>query len=220
VDELDLRGDETVIDAGCGTGQVTARLLERLPDGRVIALDGSQAMLDLARERFGEDPRVSLVHADLEAPLPVDTPVDAVVSTSTLHWIRDHDALWPHLRAVLRPGGVLRAEFGGAGNIAGVLAHVEALGVHEHPWTFATTEETEARLRAAGFTDVETSLTPRTAKLSEEELADYLRAVVLGTHVERLGPEAGERLVQGVAARMEAPEVDYVRLNVKAVASG
>jgi trans-aconitate 2-methyltransferase len=219
VDELDLRGDETVVDAGCGTGQVTARLLERLPAGRVIALDGSQAMLDVAAERFGEDARVQLLHADLEQPLDLGTPVDAIVSTSTLHWIRDHDALWSHLRAVLREGGVLRAEFGGAGNIAGVLAHVEALGVHEHPWTFATPEDTEHRLRAAGFTDVATSLTPRTARLSPEELEEYLRTVVLGDHVARLGPAAGERLVQDVAARMAEPEVDYVRLNVRAVAA-
>jgi trans-aconitate 2-methyltransferase len=220
VDDLDLRGDETVIDAGCGTGQVTAHLLERLPEGRVIAVDGSQAMLDLAAERFGDDPRVTLLHADLERALPIDDPVDAVVSTSTLHWIRDHDALWPHLRAVLRPGGVLRTECGGAGNCAAVLEHVEALGVHEHPWTFATREDTERRLRAAGFTDIETSLTPRVAELTEEELVDYLRAVVLGDHVARLGPERGEALVRGVAERMPAPEVDYVRLNVRAVATG
>lgn len=220
VDDLELRGDETVIDAGCGTGQVTARLLERLPDGHVIAVDGSQAMLDLARQRFGDDPRVCLLQADLEAPLTVRRTIDAVVSTSTLHWIRDHDALWRSFHGVLRPGGVLRAEFGGAGNVARVLEHVKALGVHEHPWTFASTEETAARLRAAGFTDIETSLTPRIAHLTEDELTDYLRAVVLGDHVERLGPEAGEELVRGVAARMETPDVDYVRLNVRAVASG
>jgi trans-aconitate 2-methyltransferase len=219
VDELDLRGDETVIDAGCGTGQVTARLLERLPDGHVIALDGSRAMLDRAAERFGDDPRVCLLHADLAAPLSVRRTIDAIVSTSTLHWVKDHDALWADLRGVLRPGGALRAEFGGAGNIAGVLEHVRALGVDHDPWTFATPEETERRLRAAGFTDVSTRLVPRTATLTEDELVDYLRAVVLGGHVEHLGTEAGERLVRDVAARMPAPEIDYVRLQVAAVAA-
>jgi len=52
VDRLELDGDETVMDAGCGTGQVTERLLARLPRGRVIALDASQAMLDRAAERL------------------------------------------------------------------------------------------------------------------------------------------------------------------------
>src|SRR5215218_4743124 len=74
VARLDLRGDETVLDAGCGTGEVTATLLERLPRGRAIALDGSTAMLDAARERFAGDPRVSFVHADLAEPLPLEQP--------------------------------------------------------------------------------------------------------------------------------------------------
>jgi trans-aconitate 2-methyltransferase len=219
VDGLDLRGDETVLDAGCGTGQVTAHLLERLPEGHVIALDGSQAMLDLAAERFGEDPRVCLLHADLGAPLQLRRPIDAVVSTSTLHWVTDHDALWPNLHGVLRPGGVLRVDCGGAGNIDGVLEHVRALGVDHFPWCFATPEDTERRLLAAGFTDVVTRLVPRTARLAPGELVDYLRAVVLGGHVEHLGPEAGERLVRDVAARMPEPEIDYVRLQVSAVAA-
>ena len=128
------------LDAG-SYDRVTARLLERLPQGRVVALDGSQAMLDRAAERFAGDPRVVLLRADLEAPLPLGEPLDAVVSTSALHWIRDHDALWRHLRAALRPGGVLAVEFGGAGNIAGVLDHVDhvaRLGPDAAPRSCAT----------------------------------------------------------------------------------
>src|SRR5829696_10547062 len=90
VARLELRGDETVLDAGCGTGQVTQTLLERLPHGRVIALDGSQQMLDAAQKRFAGDERVSFVHADLGQPLPLDaSSVDAIVSTSTFHWVPD-----------------------------------------------------------------------------------------------------------------------------------
>ena len=72
LDRLPLRGDERVLDAGCGTGRVTELLLRRLPDGTVIALDGSPAMIDAARERlapFGD--RVHYVVADLGKPLPV-----------------------------------------------------------------------------------------------------------------------------------------------------
>lgn len=217
---LALRGDETVLDAGCGTGQVTATLLERLPRGRVLALDASARMLDVARERLGRDARVSFVRADLARPLPLAEPVDAIVSTSTLHWVRDHDALFRHFAAVLRPGGQLAAECGGSGNVASVLRALEELGEREHPWTFATPEQTRARLAAAGFADVEARLVPRPAPLAPEELERYLATVVLGPYVDALGPRAGGQLVHAVAERLPRPEIDYVRLQVVARRGG
>jgi len=212
VDALELDGAETVLDAGCGTGQVTAHLLERLPQGRVIALDASEAMLDLARQRFAGDGRVTVVRADLMEPLPVDERIDVIVSTSTFHWVPDHDRLFANLHAVLEPGGFLSAECGGAGNVASVLAHVEALGVHEHPWEFASAETTIERLTRAGFTDATARTYPRPAHLEPDAVVEYLRSVVLGAHVDALGPERGEELVQAVAARMDEPVIDYVRL--------
>ena len=110
LDRLPLRGDERVLDAGCGTGRVTELLLERVPDGHVVALDASSRMLTEAGKRLGRfGARVELVHADLLEPIPTD-PVDAVVSTATLHWIDDHDALFRNIATVLRPGGRLAAQ--------------------------------------------------------------------------------------------------------------
>ena len=84
LDRLDLRGDERVLDAGCGTGRVTAALLERLPRGEVVAVDGSPAMVEQARERLGD--RVEVFVADLleleldragrRDPLDRDVPLD------------------------------------------------------------------------------------------------------------------------------------------------
>jgi trans-aconitate 2-methyltransferase len=109
---LTLDGDERVLDAGCGTGKVTAMLLDRLPRGSVVALDGSASMIAQARGRLGED-RVEYLVADLQAPLPVSRPVDAILSTATFHWIPDHDALFANLAAVVRPGGQVAAQCGG-----------------------------------------------------------------------------------------------------------
>lgn len=224
VARLELRGDETVLDAGCGTGEVTATLLERLPSGRAIALDGSRAMLDAARERFAEDPRVTFVHADLGAPLVpamAAASVDAIVSTSTFHWVRDHDALLRHLAAVLRPGGQLVVDCGGAGNIADVLEILRALGHYEHPWCYAGVEETEARLRAAGFDGMDVRLVPRTSCFdSQEELEGFLTSVVLRTFVTELGPADGSALVREVAARLPERTIRWVRLEIVARLSG
>jgi trans-aconitate 2-methyltransferase len=126
LERLPLKGSERVLDAGCGSGRVTELLAERLPEGTVVALDGSSAMVEAARtrlERFGD--RIEYVVADLLDPLPVE-PVDAILSTATFHWVLDHDRLFRNLAAVLRPGGRLVAQCGGAGNIARVNAVISA----------------------------------------------------------------------------------------------
>lgn len=211
LDRLTLRGDEHVLDAGCGTGRVTRALLDRLPDGQVTALDGSGAMVEEARRVLGDDPRVDFAVGDLTQPLG-GGPFDAIVSTSTFHWVPGHAALWSRLHAALRPGGVLLADFGGAGNIASVLAALRDAGYDEHPWTFDPPETAERDLRAAGFTDVRVDHVGDPVDLDAEQLETYLRTVVLGWHVERYG----DAVVGDVARRLERPHLDYVRLQVLA----
>jgi trans-aconitate 2-methyltransferase len=217
---LDLHGDEHVLDAGCGTGRVTERLLERLPRGRVIALDGSAAMIERARVRLAPfDDRIGYVVADLMEPLSLslDGPVDAILSTATFHWIPDHAALFANLASVLRPGGQLAAQCGGAGNIASIETALRALGENfrgrKH---FATPAETARLLRAAGFTHVEAWLHDAPTDLEADDLEPYLAAICLGDHVEAMGDDERRRFVHEVAVRMPAPRIDYIRLNIRA----
>jgi trans-aconitate 2-methyltransferase len=224
LDRLPLRGDERVLDAGCGSGRVTAQLLERLPEGEVVALDGSPAMIEEARRRLGTDPRVTYLVANLLKPLPVDPPVDAILSTATFHWITDHDRLFRNLAAVLRPGGRFVAQCGGGDNIATVLAAARAVGSDfgidpdwRGPWLFASPEETAGRLASAGFTDIDTWLNPEPTPLEPgEPIETFLATVVLREHL-ALMPEADRpRFVHAVAERLPRPEIDYVRLNLTA----
>ena len=213
---LDLRGDERVLDAGCGTGQVTSLLRERLPQGSVIALDGSASMIEHARARLGEE-RVEYVVADLRATLPIEPEVDAILSTATFHWITDHDALFRRLAGVLRPGGQLVAQCGGAGNIASIEAALRDMGEDFQGRTFfATPEETERRLEAAGFVDVECWLTDEPSPVPDADLEPYLETICLSDHVVGMDPEARRAFVHEVADRMPAPVIDYVRLNIRA----
>ena len=102
---LPLAGDETVLDAGCGTGRVTRMLIERLPEGRVIGVDGSTAMVEKVREILR--PQDEAFAADLTR-LELPEPVDAVVSSAVFHWIHDHDELFAppaRLPAAGRPAG-------------------------------------------------------------------------------------------------------------------
>jgi trans-aconitate 2-methyltransferase len=219
LDRLPLAGDERVLDAGCGSGRVTELLATRLPRGRVVALDGSPAMVEAARERlarFGD--RVEFVVADLGLALPLEGPVDAILSTATFHWVPDHDALFANLAAVLRPGGRLVAQCGGVGNIASVQRVLAAVGdgwlgsVH-----FETPMATVNRLDASGFVDIECWLTDEPTRFEPgEPFETYLRTVVLGSHLERIPAAEHAAFVHEVASRLPEPVIDYVRLNIVA----
>jgi len=220
VDRLELHGDETVLDAGCGSGRVTALLAERLPDGRVIALDGSTSMLESARRRlapFGD--RIRFVLADLMAPLPIDEPVDAVLSTATFHWVPDHDALFANLAPVLRPGGRLVAQCGGFGNIArflDVAATVDPAFVR-NTHNFQTAEATAARLERECFVDIRTWLSDApTPFASTGDLEAFIATVCLRVHLAQLPEERRAPFVREVAARLPERTLDYVRLNITA----
>ncbi len=220
LERLELAGNERVLDAGCGSGRVTERLLERLPGGTVVALDGSEAMLAEAARRLEPHlSRVELVHADLGRPLPLTAPVDAILSTAVFHWVPDHDALFRHLAAVLQPGGRLVAQCGGAGNVASVLRAARAAGDGgEGQQHFATAEATRRRLEAAGFVEVETWLHEEpTPFAAGEELTTFLRTVILGAHLQRMPPERHDAFIDAVAATLGPnPVIDYVRLNILA----
>jgi trans-aconitate 2-methyltransferase len=206
-----------VLDAGCGSGRVTELLAARLPRGRVIALDGSPAMIEAARDRlapFGE--RIEFVVADLGQPLPIEGAVDAILSTATFHWVPDHDALFANLAAILRPGGWLVAQCGGVGNIATVRRALASIGDGwPGPAHYETPMATVRRLDTSGFVDVECWLTDEPTRFEAgEPFETFLRTVILGPHIERL--PAGERdaFVREVATRMPEPLIDYVRLNI------
>jgi trans-aconitate 2-methyltransferase len=220
LERLPLDGDETVLDAGCGTGRVTELLIERLPTGRVVALDQSSAMLEEAGRRlarFGD--RVDYVHADLGKPLPLDGPVDAILSTATFHWVPDHDALFANLGAVLRPGGPLVAQCGGFGNIARFLEVARSVDPNfvRNAHNFQTAEATAERLERSGFVDIRTWLSDAPTPFdSIEQLEEFLATVCLRVHLQNLPEHERTPFVHEVASRMPEPVLDYVRLNITA----
>lgn len=216
LERLELMGDETVLDAGCGTGQVTEALRERLPRGQVIALDASPSMIAKAVERLGADRMTYLTH-DLMEPIPIDR-VDAILSTATFHWVPDHDRLFANLAAVLEPGGQLVAQCGGWGNLERVNAAAERAAAIDlaATKTYPTPEETWTRLEAEGFVDIETWLQEAPVELPPEELEPYLRTVILSGEVAKRSPADADELVHAVATELGEPLIDYVRLNITA----
>jgi trans-aconitate 2-methyltransferase len=218
---LELRGDELVLDAGCGSGRITQALIERLPNGRVIAVDGSPSMVEAARARLpGADVRlIDLLDLELEQP------VDAILSTATFHWIADHGLLFRRLYAALAPGGQLVAQCGGEGNISGLRGRAALVTEREPyathfrgwrpPWNYAGPQETRARLLDAGFATADCRLMP--APKQPEHPREFLSTIVLGPHVQQLPQALREPFMDDVLAELGEPVVvDYVRLNIDA----
>jgi len=227
---VDVRGDEAAIDAGCGTGRVTELLLAKLPEGSVLAIDGSRAMVEAARRRFAGEPRVRVERQDLLS-LEVEERVDLIFSTATFHWIWDHDRLFENLARAIKPGGRLVAQCGGEGNISRATKATREtmqeerfleyfLGWQDDKY-YADAESTARRLEAAGFEEVETWLHEEVAAFdSVDELARFLGTIVLGGHLEKLPQEERGPFAAAVAEKVVAvdgrPALDYVRLNMMA----
>jgi len=216
------QGDETVLDAGCGSGRVTRLLIERLPRGRVVAVDGSPSMIEAVSAVLRSQDDALLF--DL-TELKLEERVDAVFSSAVFHWISDHDLLFRRLAAVLRPGGRLAAQCGGSGNIDAFRRAGEQVAARdpyrgyfdsfERPWNYAGAEETTARLKRAGFGEVHCWLEPWA--VVPPEPAEFVRTVCLGAHLEHVPKRLGERFVADVLDTQREPlRLDYVRLNIDA----
>ena len=225
LDRLALKGDEAVLDAGCGSGRTTEIVIERVPDGRVIAVDGSPSMVEGVKRVLR--PQDATIVSDL-TKLELDETVDAIFSTAVFHWILDHDTLFARMRAALRDGGRFAAQCGGEGNIDSFRRAGEEVAAREpyathlggvaRLWNYAAPEETEERLRAAGFTEVRCWLEPWPVHPPEPFV--FTKTVCLGPYVADLPGDLGDKFVADVLATQEEPlRLDYVRLNIEATAA-
>jgi trans-aconitate 2-methyltransferase len=230
---LPLQGDELVVDVGCGTGRLTELLLERLPRGRVLAVDLSVNMVAAARSYLAPrfDGRIRFARADAAA-LPIHNRADAIFSTATFHWVLDHPALFRSLHEALVPGGRLVAQCGGGPNIKRVHDRCNVLMASPRyaasfagwrdPWEFADAETTARRLHEAGFVGVETSVeyTP-VLQPDAKAFAEFVGPVICRPHLAHLPDEAARREfmreLTELAATDDPPyELDYWRLNMAA----
>ncbi len=223
-ERLDLEGDETVLDAGCGSGKVTALLLERLSEGRVIGVDASPDMIEKAQAAIGDDERVELQVQNL-LDLELAEPVDAIFSSAVFHWILEHERLFERLHAALRPGGQLETQCGGAGNIAEIERVIDSLSGDERfspylrpeqrAWNYASVGDTELRLQRAGFETERVWLQPW--PVNPRDPRGFLTTVILPWHLDRLPEDLHDVFLDAVLAGMPRPlVVEYVRLNISA----
>ena len=218
LDWLELRGDERVLDAGLRQRPGHRAAAGAAAGGRVVALDASPAMVDQARGGWPASATASnIVVSDLGGGHPDQRLVDAILSTATLHWIADHDAVFRNFARVLRRGGssrrrpVRRERGERARGAGGEPARTTARA------TTLPTRRTRSRgsRRPGSATSRSGSTTSRRRSRGAASCEDYLRHDLPRPLSARPADEL-PGIAAAAAQRMAGRTLDYVRLNIRA----
>ena len=209
--KLRLRGDEALLDIGCGDGRATAQIAERLPKGSVLGVDKSASMIALAGEQFPPAAQPNLSFRQMDAAgLDLPRAFDVAFSTAALHWVDDHEAVLRGVRRCLRPGGRLLFQMGGRGNAAAVVAVVAEVTAQPRwrgsfdgfssPYHFYSPEDYEAWLPRAGFCARRAELLTKDMKhAGREAFLGWLRTTWF-PYTDRLPAELREAFLDDAAA--------------------
>ena len=118
--KLNLRGDEKILDVGCGDGKITAEIVRHLPNGFVVGADASVEMISFAKKTFPtkQNPNLKFQICDAReiSPKKIGEKFNVIFSNAALHWVDDHEKILRGAAAVLKPEGRLIISCGGKGN--------------------------------------------------------------------------------------------------------
>jgi len=190
------KGNEVVLDAGCGSGRVTNIIAKILNKGRIFAVDIDENMIRIARKKCKHLKNVFFLNSDLiNVYLP--EPVDIVFSNAVIHWIPNHYQLFKKFWNLLKPEGKLLIQCGGKGNLGKTYSFLESIRKEKafvqyfrdwkDPWYFPSTTETNSILKTTGFREIRTEMTKKIAIFQGfEEYRLFMKTVVMKPYLSYL----------------------------------
>ncbi|MEH2305309.1 methyltransferase domain-containing protein [Nostoc sp.] len=174
---LNPKPGESILDLGCGTGQLTEKISQA--GAEVTGIDRASSMIETAIQNY---PHLRFDVADAR-DFQVLKPLDAVFSNAVLHWIKEADAAIASIHQALKPGGRFVTEFGGKGNVQAIVtalySALEAIAISPqalNPWYFPSIGEYATLLEQQGFDVTYATLFARPTPLTEGEagMANWL----------------------------------------------
>jgi trans-aconitate 2-methyltransferase len=209
IDELQLRGDEIILDLGCGEGTLTARLAALVPNGGVVGMDSSISMIEAAKEL--ESSNLKFLCRDIDE-LDFNLGFDVIFSNAALHWVRDHDRLLVNVHRALRPGGVARFNFAGDGNCSNFFAVVRELMSSPKysryfeefiwPWYMPTIKEYQEKVGSSGLFDFQVWGEVADRSFSATELIGWIEQPSLVPLLEQISSDTKQEFRDDVVAMM------------------
>lgn len=237
ISRLELRGDERILDVGCGDGKVTAELARSLPRGTATGIDASPAMIEFAQRTFPPSEISNLAFHVMDArQIRFAERFDLVFSNAALHWVDDHQAFLRGAAACLRSGGRLVVSCGGEGNAREIFVSLRSELRRERwrqffrkmktPYFFYAPGDYARWLPRYGFEGVRVELAPKDAThAGREGFAAWVRTTWL-PYTQRVPAELREDFIAAVTDRYLAKHppdaenrvhVRMVRLEIDAV---
>ena len=234
------KGNEIVLDAGCSSGRTT-RILSKVPQGKVIAVDSDLSMIKVANENLAKFSNIEFIKMDI-SEIELEEKVDVVFSNATLHWILNHKKVFERLWQILKSEGQLLIQCGGHRDLAKTLSIFNTVSkskefynyfynnnkgedIWKQTWYFAKKEDTEKILQKIGFRNIKVFLEDREAKFTnKEEFFIFIKTIVLIPYLKHLPNDMlKDKFAKSVVEEIETNakelqwKLDYVRLNINAI---